>query len=615
VDNAGNEEDYRHYSFCVLEDPSSPAGMMRERIRILAALEEIMAFQMRKDFEANLPIDPSYVAFEFAKVSQKPVWHTMGIDRNEYDGWGIRFDTHKMENGDYFIRMSAIYDPPPPKGPANAGITYPLLIHQETITTTISNISDTAYEFKLTAPADVDRGDVIPYTIEFINQSSGSMDDIHLSCNLDPGLYKHIEVLDNGRLDKNGLPAWYLKNLQSGGTWKVRFTAQTRGDLTPGSSLTSQAVLSAINIPQLISDNPATKDYPDDYTEVTINLVSGAISGHIKDALFNTPVNAMVMARASTGTIKRTLTDDNGYYRFSDLVPGDYLILAGASGYVYDSPGGPADILINGSGSAVTADFYLSLKDDIAPVTTLLTPLADIIQGSAASIKGTAVDYHPGTGVEKVMVQIYCHSDHTYWNGNGWDLKEHWLPASGASQWSMNLNSIRFSSQRSYTIQARATDYSGNEGMPAMTTTVSDFRTPSAVSPPEDAAFYGQVEFVWSFIEDAVYRLQVDNDADFSSPEFNLTDLHSNSATLAGFSSGTHYWRTKAADLHTGHPQSDWSEGGKFHILDPPCRGDFNSDGDVDGGDLYTYIAKSVNIPLSDFAKYFGRSNCSGTMN
>ena len=42
----------------------------------------------------------------------------------------------------------------------------------------------------------------------------------------------------------------------------------------------------------------------------------------------------------------------------------------------------------------------------------------------------------------------------------------------------------------------------------------------------------------------------------------------------------------------------------------PPCEGDFELDGDVDGSDLAEYISGSMVIALEDFAENFGRDDC-----
>jgi len=45
-------------------------------------------------------------------------------------------------------------------------------------------------------------------------------------------------------------------------------------------------------------------------------------------------------------------------------------------------------------------------------------------------------------------------------------------------------------------------------------------------------------------------------------------------------------------------------------IAAPPCEGDLNGDGDVDGADLAAYISNSAGISLADFAADFGRNDC-----
>ena len=43
------------------------------------------------------------------------------------------------------------------------------------------------------------------------------------------------------------------------------------------------------------------------------------------------------------------------------------------------------------------------------------------------------------------------------------------------------------------------------------------------------------------------------------------------------------------------------------------CEGDFNTDGDVDGSDIASYVVNSTSIILDVFAADFGRNNCSSS--
>ena len=45
-------------------------------------------------------------------------------------------------------------------------------------------------------------------------------------------------------------------------------------------------------------------------------------------------------------------------------------------------------------------------------------------------------------------------------------------------------------------------------------------------------------------------------------------------------------------------------------VTTPPCYEGMGSDGDVDGSDLWSYIAGGSFADLSDFAASFGRTNC-----
>jgi predicted phage tail protein len=72
----------------------------------------------------------------------------------------------------------------------------------------------------------------------------------------------------------------------------------------------------------------------------------------------------------------------------------------------------------------------------------------------------------------------------------------------------------------------------------------------------------------WSDVTDATgvqYRLQVDNNADFSSPVVNKSGLTLSSRTLSTLASGTYYWRVMVVD-GAGNA-SVWTSGWSFTVV------------------------------------------------
>ena len=603
IDKAGNAEEYRQYSFCVLENPSSPAGIWRDRIRILAGLKELMAFRMRKDFASQLP-PVNFVQYEYSPAVQNPKWITIGIDNDGSDGWQVPWDTTTVANGNYFIRMNVFGFP---KGALKQNDP---ILYQEQLTVIVSNMEDSSYDFFLDGPPKAHRGESIKYEIKFTNKTDGSFYDLNLFCDLDPEFYSGIIVQDGGKLNEKGLPAWYLKELKKNESWIVHFIATARNDILPGTILTSQAVLSTNTVPRLLSDDPDTGE-SGDYTAVSINLVDGSIGGSIKDVILGTPLHALVTA---SGPVERqVMTGENGEYLLDALPPGGYLLEVNASGYFYHSPEGPVNVLIDGMGGQVRNDFYLVSGDHIGPEASFLHTADEIVDGNMSVIQGTAYDYSPGSGVSGVEVAIFRHNDRKYWNGTTWQENRKWLPVSGAADWNLSVRDISWNPGLAYTLEARAIDNAGNIGVPKRTTTTAEFRAPRLISPLDGADVQNKPTFVWSYLEDSYYRLQIADNIDFSQPYIDLAYLTLNSFTPAELVPGTWYWRVRASDILLGNSESDWSKI-RTVTVQQPCAADYDNDGDVDGKDLAEKMWYMSTDPqeLQMFATEFGQTGCQG---
>jgi hypothetical protein len=603
VDQAGNEEDYRETSFCVL-DLDATTGIIREEIRILAALKEIVAMRMRKDIAGTLPID--YVVFEYLDQAGQPT--LFGMDYDGSDGWEEFLDTSKMTNGFYTLRMSAFEGDIPKDFSQMDEQAESELLYQEEQKVTVSNLADSSYLFELTAPTSVDRGASIDYVFTFKNSGDSSLYDLNLVCDLDPAFFDGFVVEDGGVLDNNGLPFWYIKEVKSGEVVKLRFSGKTRDKTYPRTLVTAQGVLSWQEVPQILSDNPETGT-KGDYTAVSINPVDASISGRVADFMSGEPVSALVGAGPQG---PYDLTDENGEFALTDLPAGSYTVGVSANTHSYLDPPGPVILVLDGTGTDQKVNFHLARPDSQPPVSSLSQTLDEIITGQLTTIQGTATDYQPGSGVSQVEVLIKNNSHDTYWDGSSWSLPESWLPADGTDQWSYANSSLNWDPALSYTVYCRAFDYTGNVETPQAQANLASLQPPDLFAPADGSVIEEPPVFRWSYVHDCYYEVQLDNNLDFSSPELTLTSLFSPTFTPELTATGTYYWRVKAVDQLTGTPESPWSTVWKVTIASPssPCAGDLDEDGDVDGRDARILIKNPNLMSLKDFAAQFGRANC-----
>ena len=568
IDNAGNEEHHKSVSFCV---SNWKAGLMRDEARLLAALEDIVAFRMRKAFAETLPI--KWVQFEAAGPypTEQPKWTTIGTDYNGDDGWGVIWDTTEVSDGDYYIRMTVMG----PGGMASAQLQQDKVIYQEQLNVIVCNIPNSSYEFNLIAPdEEIDRGESIEYTLEFVNKMDYSLTNLNMICDLDIGFFDKIKVLDEGYLSKEGRPTWFRKELKSGETWKVLFTGLTKPDIYPGTVITSQALITADTVPLLLSDDPTTPE-EDDYTAVAIRLINGSITGKVEDERYGNPIMA---SAAIDGPVTQNVTTDvNGSYLFSDLLPGVYNVSVDAENYDYHSPTGPVTVILDGTRASIPADFFMALNDTIPPVSSILLSADEIVQESMTEIYGTAYDYAPGSGVRKVELSIERNNDRKYWDGDSWGDKETWLLASGTTEWTFNCSGITWDSNFSYALKSRATDNAGNVERPTVITTTSTLQAPALISPANGTSVEYIPAFEWSYVLDSCYYLQIDNDSDFQSPEIDVSYITYNTYTPVEIEEGTYYWRVKAIDMERGYPESKWSEVWAVTILTKPTVSIFDT--------------------------------------
>jgi hypothetical protein len=544
-DNAGNVEPRESVSFCV---SNGQAGIQREKIRILAALEEIVMIQMWEELASALPpID--HVRFE---RSDGPEFRWIATDEDGSDGWSVAWNTAAVDDGTYIVRMLA-YPPQSAKGVNQDSI------HTEVAIVKVCNVPDSAYEFSLDASSDaVDRGETVEYTLSFVNTAVGdSLTTLTMTCVTDAGLFDQIEVMDGGFLDARGMPTWATPKLNLGEEWRVRFSARVSNTVVPGTVIASQALLIADTVPQLLSDNPHTSA-EGDLTPVTVNLIDGSITGQVEETTYSMPISASV---AIAGPVSRTVaTDVTGNYTATNLPPGDYSVGVEAEDYDYHTPSGPVVVTLDGTVENVQVDFVMALADAMPPVSSMHLSADEIVLTTTTVISGTAYDYPPGTGVNRVELSIFRSDDESYWDGDSWEEDEIWLLASGTTVWTVDCGGITWDDSSLYAIRSRATDNAGNVETPISSITTPELQAPLLIAPPDGAQVDDTYTFMWSHVPDSQYYLQMDDNSDFQSPEVDEPYAYVNTYAPLGLAAGTYYWRVKAIDEEHGYPESDWSE-------------------------------------------------------
>jgi hypothetical protein len=557
-DNAGNWERSHLLTLCIT---NFEAGLMRDKLRVLAALEEIVAMRMRQDLASTLPPIKA-VAFAY-QLRDEPdsQWMPIATDYVGSDGWSVEWKTTDVPNGHYGIEMTVWGFPLTQAAVPQAD---PVLYTEE-VGVAVSNFPDAAYDFGLYAwPAQIDRGQSIEYTLEFVNNTGGPLQDLAMTCVLDPALFEQLEVFDGGSLDSYGMPTWSLAAMEPGDTWKAHFNAKTSPRIVPGTVIANQAFLTADRVPRLLSDDPSTAVVrapaadQADWTAVTVNLLKASIFGQVEDSVTGVPVAASVTL---SGPVFRVVeTDTAGGYALQDLPPGTYNVSVQAEDYGYGTPEAPVTLTLDGIVEDMYVGFQLERADIIPPVSALHRTVEEIVLAHSVEISGTAYDYPPGSGVQKVELSILRLEDMKYWDGASWLAGETWLLASGTADWTLDCAGIAWGGDAQYSIQSRATDNAGNLERPAASETEPALPAPRLGAPADGWVTNQPPTFEWALVTNARYRLQVDEEPDFQSPRLDASDLDRNRYTPLRLAGGTYYWRVQAVNADYGSPVSQWSE-------------------------------------------------------
>jgi serine protease AprX len=141
--------------------------------------------------------------------------------------------------------------------------------------------------------------------------------------------------------------------------------------------------------------------------------------------------------------------------------------------------------------------------------------------------------------------------------------------ASKSASWT-----LRADQPGSYTVPVSVSSSSYRESFSRLGSFSVDVSTvPSAtslMSPASGSSICDAVPaFDWSTVSGAtLYRLQVDNNSGFTSPEIDTTTASSDYTSTSALTPGTYYWRVRASN---SCGESSWSATWSFNILSAPC--------------------------------------------
>ncbi|HVZ92998.1 MAG TPA: zinc-dependent metalloprotease family protein [Phycisphaerales bacterium] len=158
----------------------------------------------------------------------------------------------------------------------------------------------------------------------------------------------------------------------------------------------------------------------------------------------------------------------------------------------------------------------------------------------------------------------------------------------------------------------------GNLPLMTFTTTGSIPGAFTLTSPANGATFNtpGNITFTWNLSTDATaYRVQLDNNADFGSPELDAPGIGVNMYTIpaSAMANGTYNWRVIASNA-LGTTNSDTRTVTIDLEAVPPLPGDLNCDGVVNGNDCSAFALALTN-PSSYASTFPGCNILNGDIN
>jgi serine protease AprX len=191
--------------------------------------------------------------------------------------------------------------------------------------------------------------------------------------------------------------------------------------------------------------------------------------------------------------------------------------------------------------------------------------------GSGTCDATPAFDWSPVSGATSYRIQVDNNSGFTSPEIDTTSASSDYTPTSalspGTYYWrvlsSSSCGDSSWSARRSFTI-------------------LSEPSTPSLMSPSDGSGTCDATPaFDWSSVSGATsYRIQVDNDSGFASPEIDTTSASFDYTPTSALSPGTYYWRVQASN---SCGDGSWSESSSFTILSKPSTPSLMSPSDGSG--------------------------------
>lgn len=549
TDQAGNFESLKTATFAV--GNSRVAGIQSE-VLILSALRDLIAMRMHAALIDTLPPIKA-VTWEFS-MPNSGQWQPIGTATSGNDGWGVPWDTTKLLDGNYDVRMTV-------HGfPAKSARNDPLL-HQEEFRATVCNIPPAAYRFELAGPASATPGETIEYEIQVENRSGIGWSNLQVACHTDQGAFDSVTPLDGGFMDPGDMPGWIVASLDPGKTWSGRFQATIHAEVPPGTVIRCQAQLQADQIALLLSRDPALAG-TETSTDVAIPWANSDMVGTVC-ARSGQPLACTVSLQGPSNAQVRT-DAGTGEFRFRDLPRGSFVLEAEA-GPAYQDLQPLRKIELEGLGQTVTHDVILDAVDVIPPQVWIATDSVRLPDGSGLGmLAGQAVDPEPGSGVESVTVDIVRDRDGLYWSGTAWITAPVSLLAAGTTSWTFNCSAL--APEDDYLLRVRARDAAGNVSGPIPVWTRQTMQPPGLTWPPDGETLSLPFQLSWQSRYDCHYFVQVSTDPEFLSLQKDLSHCQAATVPIGFLPDGTYFWRVRAANRRQGFPASPWSAARTFHV-------------------------------------------------
>jgi hypothetical protein len=146
------------------------------------------------------------------------------------------------------------------------------------------------------------------------------------------------------------------------------------------------------------------------------------------------------------------------------------------------------------------------IKIDTRPPSSVITqPLDNGFYNALDNISGTANDFNPGSGINKVEIAIKRLSNDQYWNGFKWVSTINWLSTYGTNNWTFDANTVNWISGERFSVQSRATDLAALVEQPYSKITFSiDLENPnSAIINPIENSWLNRLDNITGNSDDS----------------------------------------------------------------------------------------------------------------